>query len=120
MLFLKNTTTQVLLKSHSSVNTLFDLATDVIVISKQLLLLAEESNWDEFAELDAKRQSLVRSINVESLELSNEENVTFHQLLNEMISLNEQLEKVCTEQRRSITEKLKEIGQGAKAAKAYR
>jgi len=100
-------------------NTLFDLTTDVIVISKQLIVFAEESKWDEFSELDAKRQSLVRSINVESLELSDEDNVVFRDLLNEMISLNEQLGIICTEQREELAGKLKELRVGAKAKKAY-
>ena len=100
-------------------NTLFDLSTDVILISKQLIVYAEESEWDEFAELDAKRQSLVRSINLESLALSDEENQMFHDLLTEMIALNEQLEKICIEQRAVLAEKLKEIRLGVKAKQAY-
>lgn len=100
-------------------NTLFDLAADVIVISRQLLSLAEKSEWDEFAELDAKRQSLVRSINIEPLGMSDEDAVTFRELLTEMIALNEQLEKICIEQRTILTEKLKEIRVGVKAKQAY-
>lgn len=100
-------------------NTIFDLATDIIVISRQLALHAEMSEWDEFAELDAKRQSLVRSMNLEKIDLSDEDNVTFRGLMNEMIDLNEQLGIICTEQRAELSKKLKEIRLGAKAAKAY-
>tara|TARA_R110001606_G_scaffold395213_1_gene567047 strand:- start:33481 stop:33789 length:309 start_codon:yes stop_codon:yes gene_type:complete len=100
-------------------NTLFDLATDVIVISRQLILHAELSEWDEFAELDAKRQSLVRSINLEKFDLSDKENTIFRDLMNEMIALNEQLGIICTEQRSELAKKLKEIRLGAKAKNAY-
>ena len=98
---------------------LFDLATDIIVISRQLIVHAEMSEWDEFAELDAKRQSLVRSINLEEFGLSDEDNVTFRELMNEMIALNEQLGIICTKQRAELAEKLKEIRLGAKAKAAY-
>lgn len=100
-------------------NTLFDLATDIIVISRQLILHAEMSEWDEFAELDAKRQSLVRSINLERFDLSDEDNVTFRGLMNEMIALNEQLAIICIEQRSELAKKLKQIRLGAKAKIAY-
>jgi len=100
-------------------NTIFDLATDIIVISRQLVLHAEMSEWDEFAELDAKRQSLVRSMNLEEIDLSDEDNVTFRELMSEMIALNEQLGIICTEQRSELAKKLKEIRLGAKAKSAY-
>jgi len=100
-------------------NTIFDLATDIIVISRQLILHAEESEWDEFAELDAKRQTLVRTMNLEEINLSDEDNLTFRSLMNEMIELNEQLGKICTEQRSALAKKLKEIRLGVKAKNAY-
>lgn len=100
-------------------NTIFDLATDIIVISRQLIVHAEMSEWDEFAELDAKRQSQVRSMNVEEFDLSDEDNVTLRELMNEMITLNEQLGVICTEQRSELAKKLKEIRLGAKAKVAY-
>tara|TARA_R110002049_G_scaffold137501_1_gene297525 strand:+ start:1533 stop:1841 length:309 start_codon:yes stop_codon:yes gene_type:complete len=99
--------------------TLFDLATDIIVISRQLILHAEMSEWDEFAELDARRQSLVRSINLEAFDLSDDDNVTFRGLMTEMIALNEELGIICTEQRSELAKKLKEIRLGAKAKIAY-
>jgi two-component sensor histidine kinase len=101
------------------VNTLFDLATDIIVISRQLVLQAEASQWEEFTELDAKRQSLVRSLNLEHIELSDQDNIRFRSLMNEMISLNEQLGTICTEQRSVLAKKLTEIRLGAKATEAY-
>ncbi len=100
-------------------NTIFDLATDIIVISRQLILHAEMSAWDEFAELDAKRQSLVRTMNLEEIDLSDEDNVTFRSLMNEMIELNEQLGVICTEQRSELAKKLKGIRLGVKAKNAY-
>lgn len=100
-------------------NTIFDLATDIIVISRQLILHAEMSEWDEFAELDAKRQSLVRTMNLEEIELSDEDNLTFRDLMNEMIALNEQLGVICTEQRSELAKKLKGIRLGVKAKNAY-
>jgi len=100
-------------------NAIFDLATDIILISRQLVLHAESLEWDEFAELDAKRQSLVRLIDLENISLSDEDNVTFRGLMNEMIALNEQLGSICTEQRSKLATKLKEIRLGAKANVAY-
>lgn len=100
-------------------NTIFDLATDIIVISRQLIVHAEMSEWDEFAELDAKRQSQVRSMDVEEFDLSDEDNVTLRELMNEMIALNEQLGVICSEQRSELAKKLKEIRLGAKAKVAY-
>jgi len=102
-----------------TISSLFDLATDIIVISRQLVVHAELSEWDEFAELDAKRQSLVRSINLEKFDLSDDDTVTFRELMNEMIALNEQLGVICTEQRADLAKKLKEIRLGAKAKAAY-
>lgn len=118
MPFLKNITIQ-RQNNQRSMNTIFDLATDIIVISRQLILHAEMSEWDEFTELDAKRQYLVRSMNLEEIDLSDEDNVTFRGLMNEMIELNEQLGKICTEQRSELAKKLKEIRLGAKAKNAY-
>jgi hypothetical protein len=98
---------------------IFDLATDIIVISRQLILHAEQSEWEAFTELDGKRQGLVHSMNLEKIDLSDDENLTFRGLMTEMIELNEQLGIICTKQRTELATKLKEIRLGVKAKNAY-
>jgi len=101
------------------VKPILDLAADTILLSKQLLVHAEASEWEEFETLDAKRQSLVRSINVESMDMTEQEAESFRTLLTEMIALNDELEVICTQQRADIAAKLKKMRVGVEAKKAY-
>lgn len=105
--------------NNKDLNLLFDLATDIILISRQLISHAENAQWDEFAELDAKRQSLVRTIDLKDVDLTEEESVTFRGLMKEMIKLNDQLGALCINQRTELAKKLTEIQLGAKAKIAY-
>ncbi|NOQ94572.1 MAG: hypothetical protein GQ547_08075 [Methylophaga sp.] len=98
---------------------IFDLVNSGIAKSKSLLLLAEEQEWDQFTELDVERQAVLRSIKLEGLMLSDVENDRLHELMNQLISLNEQLEAVCTQQRSDAAEELQKIRKGNKVNKAY-
>lgn len=98
---------------------IFELMNEGIAKSKQLLELAEALEWDDFITLNAERLALLRKINLESLELSEEDNVSVSELMGELISFNEQLEKICVNERTSMVSKLNEMRQGAQAKKAY-
>ena len=96
-----------------------DLVSEGISKSKALLLLAESSEWEQFSDLDAERQEILRSINLDNLVLSDSEHNTLQALMNELITLNTQLESLCIKQRSDVVQELQKISKGNKVSKAY-
>lgn len=96
-----------------------DLVAEGISKSKALLLLAESSEWEQFSDLDAERQEILRSINLDNLVLSDSEHNTLQALMNELITLNTQLESLCIKQRSDVAQELQKINKGNKVSKAY-
>jgi len=98
---------------------ILDLVEEAIEKSKQLLSLSEKSEWDQFFDLEDERQGVLKRINTKQIELSISDNSELYQQLTELMALNEQLEKVCSQQRTEIADELRKINQGNKVNKAY-
>ena len=97
----------------------FKLVIDGIDKSKQLLVLAEAGEWEQFSELEQQRQSLLNRLRLENLELTGAQYAEVHSKMAELIDLNDQLENICRQQRSEIAEQLQKISHGNKATKAY-
>ena len=97
----------------------FKLVIDGIDKSKQLLVLAEAGEWEEFLELEQQRQSLLNGLSLERLELTGSQYAEVHAKMEELIDLNEQLEVICRQQRSELAKQLQKISHGNKATKAY-
>jgi len=96
-----------------------DTVTEIIKKSKQLLMLSAESKWEEFANLEEKRQLLIKAINLENTVLLEKDYNDVYMQMNELISLNKQLESICLEQRNIIANELKSYRKNNKVAQAY-
>jgi CRISPR/Cas system CMR-associated protein Cmr3 (group 5 of RAMP superfamily) len=96
-----------------------NLITDAIKKSKQLLTLSKESKWEQFAKLEAERQTLIKAINFENTVLLEQDYNDFHIQMNELILLNSKLETVCLKQRNIIADKLKGFKRSNTVAQAY-
>lgn len=88
-----------------------------IALSQDLIEIVKNEDWANFAELETERQQLVRSLDVESIELADAE--AFRQGFKELIALNETLEKLCIDKRAEAVAAIKQLKLGAKASKAY-
>lgn len=97
----------------------FKLVLDGIDKSKQLLVLAEAGEWEQFSELEQQRQSLLSGLRLESLELTGAQYAQVHAKMAELIDLNDQLENICRQQRSELAKQLQKIAHGNKATKAY-
>jgi hypothetical protein len=96
-----------------------NLVLDAINKSKQLLLLAQESKWEDFVIADAERQALLLNLDLTTLELSEEENDKLHSQMSELLLLNKELELICEKQRANIAKELKQFKKKNNVAKAY-
>ena len=97
----------------------FNLITNGIVKSKQLLSLAKAEDWEQFAALDAQRQLDLAALNLETLELTPDQHAKVHSKMEELIDLNSQLETICLKQRAKLMQQSQKISQGNKVTKAY-
>jgi len=97
----------------------FDSISDAIGKSEQLLLLSQQSKWDDFLELDAERQALISGFDFKDISLSEADYTKLQHQMNKLISLNEKLESTCLAQREEIAGEMKKIRKNNKVAQAY-
>ena len=98
---------------------IFNLVLDIINKSKELLILSEQENWDEFAAVDAERQTLLLSLDLRLLDLSAKDNEKLYHQMTKLIALNKELESICVEQRTNTVIELKQFKKNNNVAKAY-
>jgi len=87
--------------------------------SNHLLELAEASEWDTFMELDAQRQAALEEMQLQALELTEQQHAQVQSQMQVLIKLNDQLERVCRQQRSDLAGEMTTLRQGKKAKKAY-
>ena len=97
----------------------FDLMVDVTEKSKRLLMLANESKWDEFSILNEERQTILLDFDFESIHLSEQDSDKLYRQMSELVTLNNKLESICVTERDNIAGELQNIRQGAKVTHAY-
>jgi len=83
----------------------------------ELTALAEAGDWDAFNDLEQKRQTIVAEINTAEIDESDTQKI--RQQLQQLIELNDQLERVCLAERDSAMTQLRSMQQGVKVTKAY-
>lgn len=96
-----------------------DLILDCVNKSKSLLTLSSQERWEQFSDLEEERQQQLSKINLEALHLPENEYDELSALMNELISLNQQLSLECEQQRKIAMREFKKINQGIQANKAY-
>lgn len=94
-----------------------ELLQAAIANTKSMLTAAEQAEWSTIAELE-----VVRSRQLEQIFPLPERNdtVTVRALLTELIELNQQVEKQCSEAKKSLQTELSRFTQKKRAAAAYR
>lgn len=97
----------------------FDLIVDGINKSKQLLALSKSEEWEQFVELEERRQMDLAKLHLDGLELTPEQYAKIHSKMEELIDLNSQLETTCLQRKAEISKQVQKISQGNKATKAY-
>ena len=96
-----------------------DLVIDSINKSKQLLVLAETGEWEQFSELEIQRQTNLAGLRLEGLNVTHTQYAELHSKMTELIDLNDQLEVICRQQRSELAKQVQKISHGNKATKAY-
>lgn len=96
-----------------------DLVIDSINKSKQLLVLAETGEWEQFSELEIQRQANLAGLRLEGLDVTHTQYAELHSKMTELIDLNGQLENICRQQRSELAKQVQKISHGNKATKAY-
>lgn len=88
-----------------------------IQYSEQQLHHAEQAEWDDFNTLEPKRQQLIHSLNNVDVDVVSPDEI--RSSLEKLIALNDEIERLCIEQRNSLMQTLLDIRAGAKANNAY-
>ncbi len=86
-------------------------------LSEQQLLHVEQEDWDAFHAMEPKRQQLIRSLNNVDIDVISPDEIRSD--LEKLIALNDEIEKLCIEQRNALMKLLVDIRAGAKASNAY-
>ena len=96
-----------------------DLVIDSIAQSKQLLEMAASEDWDNFFEIDAKRQSALSQLHLNADDVADDELLELTERMLELIELNELLEAICQKERLNMLEQLQNLNKNRSAHKAY-
>ncbi len=86
-------------------------------LSELQLQHVEQEDWDAFHAMEPKRQQLIRSLNNVDVDIQSPDEIRSD--LEQLIALNDELEKRCIEQRNALMKLLVDIRAGAKASNAY-
>lgn len=89
-----------------------------ILLSQQMLRAAEIENWQSFTQTETARQKWIQQIN--SQQFTAAESAGTAQKLSQLINLNQQLEKICQQQKHLAISKIQEMNQSNRATKAYK
>lgn len=85
--------------------------------SEAQLQHVEQGDWDAFHALEPKRQQLIRSLNNVDVDVESPDET--RAALEKLIALNDDIERLCIEQRNMLMQTLLDIRAGAKASIAY-
>jgi hypothetical protein len=98
-------------------SSLADKLKAALIISEQMLKAAQAKHWDEIARLQTKRQQLFEAI----FPLDNEQHTALNrQVVEKLLSMNEQVEKLCSAQKQALQNEMSEHNSNKKAVSAYR
>jgi len=86
-------------------------------LSEQQLQHVMQAEWDAFHTTEPKRQQLIRSLANVDVDVASPDEIRSD--LEKLISINDEIEKLCIEQRNELMKVLVDIRAGAKASNAY-
>ncbi len=86
-------------------------------LSEQQLQHVMQAEWDDFHTMEPKRQQLIRSLSNVDVDVAAPDEIRSD--LEKLISINDEIEKLCIEQRNELMKLLVDIRLGAKASNAY-
>jgi len=87
--------------------------------SQQLLLFAEQGDWQDFERLETQRQSGLKQLELANADPAGLTHAQTAELMKKLIDLNLELEKLCQQERSNVAAELKKFNQGHQAKKAY-
>ena len=87
------------------------------VMTRQMLDLAKQDNWDEVIEVEAKRQQAIQKSLDESTPVDPSSPVG--QQIQEILKIDQEIQALATEAKNSIRDELVEINKIRNQAKAY-
>lgn len=85
--------------------------------TRQMLELAEKSEWDELASLAQPRDELFNRV-FSDIDLK-DTSLQFQDMTRELLQLNQQLESLCSQQRKEIRSQLQSLSSGIKGVRLY-
>jgi len=90
-----------------------------IDMSKALLQLAEQQEWQQFLELTQQRQETLSKLDLQSASVNASQHEEIQQKMTVLMKLNDQIETVCKQQRSEIVDNIKQLNKGKNAKNAY-
>jgi hypothetical protein len=94
-----------------------DIIAESLNLSQSQLAAAIQGEWEQFHDVEPKRQKLIRSLDKVDVDVVEPDEIRGN--LEQLINLNDQIEKVCIEHRDSLMKTLIDLRAGAKATNAY-
>ena len=90
-----------------------------IDMSKALVKLAEQQEWQQFLELTQQRQETLSKLDLQSASVNASQHEEIQQKMTLLMKINDQIEAVCMQQRSEIADNLKQLNKGKNAKNAY-
>jgi len=90
-----------------------------IDMSKTLLRLAEQQEWQQLLELTQQRQETLSKLDLQSESVNSSQHAEIQKKMTLLLELNDQIEIVCRQQRSEIADNLKQLNKGKNAKNAY-
>jgi len=94
-----------------------DIINQTIQLTLQSIAFAEQAEWEQLQQNEAKRQAMITSLN--NLDFGDSDAGSMRQQITQLIDLNETLSALCVAERDKMAVEIKHINKGKKATSAY-
>ncbi|KGM08197.1 hypothetical protein LP43_0620 [Methylophaga thiooxydans] len=94
-----------------------DIINQTIQLTLQSIAFAEQAEWEQLQQNEAKRQAMITSLN--NLDFDDSDASSMRHQITQLIDLNETLSALCVAERDKMAVEIKHINKGKKATSAY-
>lgn len=94
-----------------------DIINQTIQLTLQSIAFAEQAEWEQLQQNEAKRQAMITSLN--NLDFDDSDASSMRHQITQLIDLNETLSALCVAEREKMAVEIKHINKGKKATSAY-
>lgn len=99
---------------------MLDLAQELLTLSQEMLTLAEQKDWQKLAELQAKREALIKELDALDLSHLNQTQITeFSTLIIQSRELERRCRQLAEAGRDILTSEHRKVSKGKAMQKAY-